>query len=281
MIRVIILLTLSLLPGFVLAVYLYNKDKEKEPIGLLIKLFFGGILSCLMVILVNSLVSFLPIFTDDIENLNILELLINVFVGIAFVEEFCKWIIVHKFSYNHEEFDEFYDMIIYSSFVSLGFACFENIFYVFEGGISTGIVRAVLAVPGHVCDAIFMGYYLGLAKIADLAGNKKVKNKNMILSILIPMTFHGIYDFCLMSNSWILFIVFIIFIIALYIASVKKVRKISSIEEKIVKRLDRCSNCGAKVYDLYCTHCGTPVNKDIQVEKAKFIFFEINENNNN
>ncbi len=256
MIRSAILLTISLLPGFLLAKYLYNKDREKEPMGLLIKLFCGGIIACLMVLVVSTVLEMLSISGGDTSTMSMTELVFEVFIGIAFVEEFCKWIIVYKYSYNHVEFDEFYDMIIYSAFVSLGFACFENVFYVYAGGISTGIIRGLLAVPGHACDAVFMGYYLGLAKICDIENNKAGKIKNIILSVLIPMLLHGAYDYFLMSNSSLLFMAFVIFIVLLYIFSIKKVKHVASIDRKIINRDYHCHNCGTLVTGNYCTNCG-------------------------
>ena len=93
MIRSAILLTISLLPGFLLAKYLYNKDREKEPMGLLIKLFCGGIIACLMVLVVSTVLEMLSISGGDTSTMSMTELVFEVFIGIAFVEEFCKWII--------------------------------------------------------------------------------------------------------------------------------------------------------------------------------------------
>ncbi len=258
--KYLILLVLSILPIYLLGLYLYKKDKEKEPIKLLVKLFFGGFISCIMVLIISVGLNFLPIFSEDIKDLNLFELIISVFVGVAFVEELCKWIIVYTFSYHHDEFDEFYDMIIYAAFVSLGFACFENVLYVFQGGISTAIIRAVLAVPGHVCDAIFMGYYLGLSKLADIVGNKGVKRKNILLSILVPMILHGIYDYCLMSNNYLFLLIFLVFIILMYVFSIKKIRHVSSLESKIIYKNKYCPECGTSIKEKYCPECGMKVN---------------------
>mgnify|MGYP002514454572 CR=1 FL=1 len=70
-------------------------------------------------------------------------------------------------------------MIVYSVFVSLGFACFENILYVFANqSIAVGISRGILSVPGHACDAVFMGYYLSMAKFYNTLGYHKMENIN-------------------------------------------------------------------------------------------------------
>ena len=137
----------------------------------------------------------------NLANIITLSRIFFVFIVIALVEELCKWFFLYKISYNHSEFDSLYDMIVYASFVALGFACFENLLYVYSTGIVTGLVRAFSAVPGHVCDGILMGSYLSLAKINNLRGNHKLSKKYILLSIVIPMIAHGIYDFCLFWNN--------------------------------------------------------------------------------
>jgi RsiW-degrading membrane proteinase PrsW (M82 family) len=68
-------------------------------------------------------------------------------------------------------------MIVYASFVALGFACFENLLYVSDTGVFTGVVRAFTAIPGHVCDGVLMGSYLALAKLYQIKGDLKLSNK--------------------------------------------------------------------------------------------------------
>ena len=167
-----ILLFVSVLPVIILAFYIYNKDKDKEPIGLLVKLFFGGAGSILITVVLSLILSlFFPSILSDTANLSFVDLFFHVFFGVALVEEFSKWIVLYHTSYNHYAFDQVFDMIVYSAFVALGFACFENILYVYENGMSTAVIRGLLAVPGHFCDGIFMGYYLSMAKVCDINKN--------------------------------------------------------------------------------------------------------------
>ena len=72
----------------------------------------------------------------------------------------------------------------------------ENILYVSDAGIKIGLLRAITAVPGHVCDGILMGSYLSVAKINQIKGNYELSKKYKILSLVIPVITHGIYDFC-------------------------------------------------------------------------------------
>ena len=126
--KVLLLLLVSVLPVLIVAKYIYNKDKNKEPLRLLIRLFIGGFISVFITLFLTTILeSVNPFFKIDYDKLNLLELLVSVFVGIALIEESSKWIVTYIISYHNKEFDEFYDMIVYSVFVSLGFALFENI----------------------------------------------------------------------------------------------------------------------------------------------------------
>lgn len=257
----IILFTVASLPVIFLGKYIYSKDKNKESILLLTKLFFGGIGSCFMVLIVGTILGIIfPILATDRETLNLFELIINVFIGVALIEELCKWIISYSIAYNDSDFEENYDMIVYSAFVALGFAFFENLLYVYDNGITTGVVRALTAVPGHTCDGIFMGYYLGLAKQSSLNNNKELEMKYLILSIIVPTIFHGIYDYCLFANSVVFLIIFVIFVIAVYIFAFKKVKSVSSINRKMKYKDNYCPNCGHIVDGNYCPICGRKNN---------------------
>lgn len=253
----LILFTLSALPVLILGINIYKKDKNKETSTILTKLFLGGILSVILVFLIGTILELIfPILNSDFQQLNLFELIIYVFIGIALVEEFSKWIVTYKISYNSHEFEEIYDVIVYSVFVALGFAFFENLLYVYSNGIGTGILRALLAVPGHVCDGIFMGYYLGLSKLNEVKNDQKSKRRYLIFSILAPTILHGIYDYCLLTGKITFLIVFIIFVIAMYINSIKKVKKISTTNIRIKYKNAYCTICGHRVENDICPICG-------------------------
>lgn len=251
------LFVISALPIFLIGYYVYNKDRNKESGNVLASLFFAGIGSCFLVIVCSLLLGlFIPFFNSDVEGLNFWELIIYVFIGIALIEEFCKWVMVYKIAYNNESFDEFYDMIVYSVFVALGFAFLENLLYVYPGGFITGVTRGLLAIPGHACCGVLMGYYLGLAKINGLNNRDSFRKRYMIYSALVPVLVHGIYDYCLFIDNDLFLFIFYIFIIGLDIYIVRKVKVVSSISKKIRYKNNYCSNCGRVVNSNYCPICG-------------------------
>ena len=107
-IREVLLLIISILPVYLLGRYIYNKDSVKEPKGLIIKLFFGGLGSFVLTIIVTLLLSScFPSLLSESLNMNLFSLFFHVFFGIALVEEFSKWIFVYKISFNNNEFDQF------------------------------------------------------------------------------------------------------------------------------------------------------------------------------
>lgn len=272
----LILLFVALLPVVLICIYVYKKDRAKEPIKLLIRLFLSGILSAFMVIIITGILSpFIPFFTLG-DGAGFIEVLLHTFLGVAVIEEGCKLIMCYINGYKSAEFDEIYDIILYSIMVSLGFAAFENIIYVLKASsLFLGVVRGVLSIPGHSFFALYMGYHLSLAKIASLKGNKQEEKKNFLLALLIPTTLHGIFDFCLMSQNLIFLIVFFIFVIALYILSIKKLIFVAKNNKSLIVNTNNnqngymnintnanrfCPNCGTPVNTNFCTNCGTKQN---------------------
>ena len=233
---IIIYLLLAIIPSVLIGYYLYKKDLNKEPKSLLIKLFFGGIGAAFLTFILSSLANkivpgIVPTIDGTVEY-NIIELFIKVILRVALIEEFSKWFFSYYIGYKSKEFDEIYDIILYCGFVALGFATFENILYVLfsDNNLQTALLRAVTAVPGHVCDAVLMGYYLGIARQYEAMGNISLRKKNIILSIVVPMGTHGIYDFLIMSGSALLVIVWFAFLVVMYIYVIKKLKQV--IKEK-------------------------------------------------
>lgn len=253
------LLFLGILPIILILVFVYAKDKNREPLLLLLSLFGLGIVSCFLVLKVSEYLKLIfPFMNMSTKEMDWLTLILYAFIGVALVEEFCKWIMVYFVGYHHKEFDELYDIIVYAVFVSLGFAFYENLVYVFGiGNIKVAFLRAISAVPGHACDAIFMGYYLSMAKRFRMKNRKDLERSNLYLSIFIPTILHGIYDFCLMSGYTMLITIFIVFVIYLYFISFRKIKEISESEKTVMgKQLTYCPKCGHKLRDGVCLKCG-------------------------
>ena len=258
------LLAIAIIPVIVLGKYIYNKDINKEPMSLLRKIFVFGMLSCVPVVIMELVLG--QFFDTENGNLNFITILINVFISVALIEEIFKWLVVRKYGYKSREFDEIYDIIVYSVFSSLGFACIENIGYVLQNGFVTGIFRALLSIPGHTCFGIIMGYYLSKAKVNSINNNFFLHKITIFLSIFMPTLLHAMYDSLLIIKGDIYLLIFFIFDIIMVICCFKTVSRISKIQQNIIhkeiKDTNSCPICGKKVGNFkYCTSCGYKIER--------------------
>jgi len=188
MVDMLILLAVALAPGAAIGLYIYLKDKhEREPVGLLMVSFFFGILSVFVTMLLSRMIgSFITIDEQSVG-----QQAVHAFIIVALVEEFSKFIFVRGILYNNTNFNEPFDGIVYSVMVSMGFATFENIIYVMEGGIGTALLRMFSAVPAHASFAILMGFYLGKAKF------EHKRSYYALHALGVATLFHGAYDYFL------------------------------------------------------------------------------------
>lgn len=181
-------LALALAPGVAIALYIYLKDKhEREPISLLLVSFFYGALSVLLTLIIS-----MPLEIIIINKQSAAELFADAFFKVALVEEFSKFVFIRFILFRNKNFNEPFDGIVYAAMVGMGFATLENILYVYQFGIPTGIMRMFTAVPAHACFAILMGYYLGRAKFIH---HKKLYYS--LLALISATVFHGLYDYFL------------------------------------------------------------------------------------
>lgn len=217
----LIYLYLITVPVIIILIYLYVRDKfNKEPIWLLLLTYVGGCLSVLPVLFVGD---FTEILVPHLRG--IAKPLYTAFIQAGFVEEFFKFVIVLLIVWWSKHFDEKFDGIIYSVYVSMGFALVENFLYVTGYGLGTGLMRFFTAVPAHGIFAIAMGYYIGLAKFTP---NKRVLY--LLMAFVSAWLIHGVYDAILMVGyDWLLF-VFFPFLIGMYIFGFRKINRLAKLK---------------------------------------------------
>lgn len=225
----------AILPVIILLLFVYRKDKqEKEPLGMLLKAFFFGVLSCIPAALMESVLqNFAPPSEMVIAN--------GIFMGYGvagFCEELWKLIMLSLAIWKSKEFDEYFDGIVYATFVSLGFACLENILYVFNAGslsesITMSVMRALLSVPAHFLFGVMMGYYFSLAKF-----DPKHRFGNILKALFIPLLLHGTFDALLfIAGGGVLFgaillIAFIVFDIKMWKWGLKRIRILQQLSQQ-------------------------------------------------
>lgn len=222
----IITFAIAVIPTIVLCYFVYKKDiLEKEPIDLLIKLFSLGIASTIPAAFLEE-IAMIFIDANDTSYINIF---IMSFFCIALIEEGYKALFTYLLAWKNKNFNHIYDGIVYSVFTSLGFATLENVLYVLSYGTGVGLLRAVVSVPGHAFFGVAMGYYMGFAKYNEKKNERAKLTKNLALSIIMPIIFHGLFDFLLLTGNSVMILVFFVFVLILYIVSYLKIKKLSKV----------------------------------------------------
>lgn len=180
-------------PGLAIMIYIYWRDKfDKEPLTLLIRCFFLGVISTGLTIVLSAAIDYLS--SSEPDNY-FLSNAIHAYLKVGLVEEFAKFILLYWFVYPSRHFDEPYDGITYSVMISMGFASFENVLYMIQAGHDVIYVRAFTAVPAHATFAIAMGYYVGLSKFSPF------RWVYLLMGLLFAAFMHGTYDYFLFLNE--------------------------------------------------------------------------------
>lgn len=284
------LMALALIPAIIILVVIYCCDKNKEPKGLLTGLFFAGmgtIISAVILEVIGELI--LDNFVYD----DMMKAALMALVVVAPAEELGKYFVMRMITWKSKHFDYLFDGIVYAVFTSLGFATLENIGYVFQNGVITGIVRMFSSVPGHACFAVFMGFFYSKAKHASAKNKKGAAFLNKVLAIVVPILLHGFYDAFLMVSSAsydnttavIGVLGWIVMLIAMFVCTIILIVKTSKNDFYILVLEDKtqivysarmlgtwlctcgrtcsrnyCIDCGNKrptIADWYCASCGS------------------------
>ncbi|MCP4443485.1 MAG: PrsW family intramembrane metalloprotease [Aureispira sp.] len=190
---ILILLGMAVLPALLIAYYVYWRDQhEPEPHELLVYCFLFGVVSTVPAIILETIGGNLGFGISY----NMFMTFIYAFGVVAFSEELVKYVFLFAYIYPKDEFCEPMDGIVYAVMISMGFAALENILYVMGGGVELAILRAFTAVPAHAAFAVFMGYYVGLAKF-----DKKREKLLLATGLLSATAIHGAYDFFIFQQN--------------------------------------------------------------------------------
>ena len=231
----------TIIPPIILGIIIWQSDRFKEPGHLLIASFLLG---CAIDI---PLFLFINIAEDIIGPLLGLELWNEASYGIlehayqnffraAFLEESIKFAILIFFCTRLTALNERMDAVIYAAAIGLGYATMENIGYLKAAtffGVPewTMIKDRLYPLVMHFGFGVIMGLLLSQNLFVERSVFKR--RVMIILSLLVPVMYHGIYNF---KEGWDVFpILTLIFIIGIfyYLRREQKV-KITESEDKAV-----------------------------------------------
>ncbi len=221
------LFLLAVVPGLALVLFFYFRNRFKREPSL--PIFIAFILGALVIFPAFTTSSLLQRLTGWFSGEpRLLKIFLSAFFIAGLVEESWKFFVVRFYCYHLPEFDEPYAGIMYSTTVSLGFATVENIIYIFGhtmlGGVKTGILRALLAVPSHAFYGVLMGYFLGEAKFVN---TRTEENLRGLLGLGLAIVAHGLYDFLVIAIPYrpLLLVSLIVFSILVWVILFEATRR--------------------------------------------------------
>jgi len=190
----------GLVPSIVWLLFYLRKDVHPESNQMILKIFFYGMAAALPVALIELGVSdFLEGFSFSVTLNSILYL----FLGVAFFEEFVKFLVVRGKVFRNAALDEPIDVMLYMIIAALGFAASENILILFSLGPSFLIGKTVTITASRFIGATFLhalcsglvGFFLALSFF-----ELKRRGWFLTLGILAAAVLHGLYNFSIIEN---------------------------------------------------------------------------------
>ena len=213
-----ILIAAAVIPALVLLVRIYKLDRlEPEPPRLLFTLVGLGVISTSLASLSEQLGDF--VLAYFVPEQTVLYRVLLFFGVVAFSEEGFKYALLKRKTWRSPEFNCQFDGVVYASFVSLGFALWENIGYVLRYGFATAMARAITAIPGHACFGVFMGVWYGVARRQQMAGRERESKGCRVLAVVFPALLHGLYDYLATQNGEGPITAFLVFVAVMFLAA--------------------------------------------------------------
>ena len=211
-----LLIIFALAPSIIWLLFFLRKDAHPESNPMVLKIFFYGMLASLPAVFIEFG------FSDSLKTLSgfspFLIFLLNIFIGVAFVEEFLKYLVVKSKVLKDPEFDEPLDIMLYMIIAALGFAAVENLLIflspdTFNLGLDKtfflAAFRFIYATFLHALASATFGFFIALSIC-------EAKKQNLLLGagLFSAVILHGLYNFSIMKTEGMLRIVLLTIIIA-------------------------------------------------------------------
>lgn len=184
-------------PALLWGAYHYYRDRRQpEPITHAVLAIAAGAAGGLLGQGLYRVLDWLGLWRDAyaLAQADLVALFAYAVLGIGVIEETAKLIPFALLALTLKAFDERVDGIIYSGLVALGFAAFENVFYLEFATPAENLARAFTGPLVHIVFASLWGYPIGLAVLA-----RRMLWLPILTGITAAVVLHGVYDFCVLG----------------------------------------------------------------------------------
>ncbi|MDP1628986.1 MAG: PrsW family intramembrane metalloprotease [bacterium] len=238
----LIAIGLGILPSIIWLTFYLKEDVHPEPKKWLIIVFFLGMAVTPIVVNIEWLaINFFSFLNREFPRLfgDFLRDLAIIFIGVALVEEFFKYLAVRLAMKKNPVFDEPADAMIYMVVSALGFAAVENIMVMHAFApfilvdpaqpLSTLAIRFVGATFLHTLASGIIGFYyaMSLVKINHL----KVRRRWLLLKgLFLAALLHGAFNYfiIILREPWVIYFSIPLLVISIFVLKDFKIlRKIN------------------------------------------------------
>ena len=221
----------GVLPSAIWLLFYLRKDRHPESKRMILKIFLYGMIAALPVILIE--LGFLEMLSR--VTLSLSPFIVSIlywFLGVAFIEEFVKYLVVRGKVVKHSAFDEPVDLMLYMMIAALGFAALENILYLLPltpaEVFPTSILRFFGATFLHALCSGTLGFFLALSFYQI-----KHRGKLLLLGIVLAVVLHGAFNFYIIETegtiSFLMPIIILVGLAGFVTFGFKKLKKIKSV----------------------------------------------------
>ena len=182
------IILLALVPSILLVLFFFLLDPNRKPLKVIGKLAAWSLMAFVPLLVLVCLMMALHIEHLLPSDNTILLDFDEAFLIAAIPEELGKllalWLFVRKCG---DFFRTPYDGILYGACIGAIFGGLENIYYFGVG--SNVVARMFFSMPGHVMHALIIGYFFACIRLGESNW------RNNVCMLLIPILFHGFWDF--------------------------------------------------------------------------------------
>ena len=227
----------GLAPSFIWLFFFLRKDSHPESNQMILKIFGFGMAIALVAALVELGIASLLGAEIMGENLNLLGMILYNLLGIAFIEEILKYLVVRRKILSSSAFDEPVDAVLYMIIAALGFAALENILiltafregFPFVNTIVTSAVRFIGATFLHALASGTLGFFLALSIF-----HTKKRTILILTGIASATVLHTVYNLFIIRAGdnifWALPPLILLVFLAFFVSfGFKKLKKITSV----------------------------------------------------
>jgi len=196
-------LFLTFLPPVLWLMFYLREDRHPEPKLLLLLTFVGGMMSVVLAIVGECLFVQLTNGGSCRQGIDYSgQNMVTLFLAIAFIEEYAKYLVVKLLILRRKDFDEPVDAMIYLITAALGFAAVENVLFAFplfhenlRLGLEITTNRFLGANLLHALSSAIVGFFLARAWFSPY------RHHFVAIGIIIASLLHASFNYLILIRD--------------------------------------------------------------------------------